>query len=215
MTSTKLHLGCGQHYFDGYINVDYPLSEHNVQTDSVADVQADLLRITYAENSVDEIRLHHVFEHFPRAVAAAQLCRWNEWLKQDGELRIEVPDFARTTKATRDGLFSKPLNPYVALRHIFGSQEAHWAVHYQGYSEESLSEFLQIFGFKISNIRRNDWKGTYNIDVSATKVHSMTSEADREQSAQHYLSLFLVDQSESELRMLEIWLEDFREHLIL
>lgn len=214
MNTTRLHLGCGQNYFDGYVNIDYALTEHSVQMVSVADVEADLLHLIYDPGSVDEVRLHHVFEHFPRAVAAAQLCRWNEWLKQGGELRIEVPDFARTARSALGGVFSKPLNPCVALRHIFGSQEAHWAVHYQGYSEESLREFLQIFGFKISSICRNAWKGTYNIDVSATKVHSMTSEADREESARNYLSLFLVDQSESELRMLEIWLEDYREHLI-
>lgn len=215
MNPIKLHLGCGQHYFDGYVNIDYPLTEHSVQDVSVADIQANLLQITYPTNGADEVRLHHVFEHFPRAVAAAQLCRWNIWLKQDHELRIEVPDFARTAKAAMGGMFSKPQNVYVALRHIFGSQEAHWAVHYQGYSEETLTDFLKAFGFKPVSVRRNEWKGTYNIDISSVKDRSLNSRAECETAAREYLSRFLVDQSESELRMLESWLEDFQKHLVL
>ena len=27
----RLHLGCGQQYFEGYINIDYPPSEHIVR----------------------------------------------------------------------------------------------------------------------------------------------------------------------------------------
>jgi predicted SAM-dependent methyltransferase len=215
MSMVRLHLGCGQRYFEGYTNIDYPLTEHSVQKTSVADVQADLLKITYAAQSVDEIRLHHVFEHFPRAVAAAQLCRWNSWLKDGGELRIEVPDFARTAKAALGGWFSKGNNPHVALRHIFGSQEAHWAVHYQGYSEKTLTDFLQAFGFKAVQCLRNSWKGTYNIDIKATKSRSINSKEEFEKIARVYLSHFLVDQSESEILLLETWLADFRNHLLL
>lgn len=215
MSEHKLHLGCGERYFDGYMNIDYPLTEHSVQTTSVADVQADLLKITYNQETIDEVRLHHVFEHFSRAVAAAQLCRWNHWLKMGSELRIEVPDFERTAKAALGSFFSKASNPYVALRHIFGSQEAHWAVHYHGYSESTLKEILVEFGFKSHTVRRNDWKGTYNIDISATKTTSIKSKEESDQITRKYLSKFLVDQSESELRLLDSWMDDFEKHLII
>ena len=28
---TRLHLGCGTRYLDGYVNIDYPPSEHTVR----------------------------------------------------------------------------------------------------------------------------------------------------------------------------------------
>jgi predicted SAM-dependent methyltransferase len=66
---TKLHLGCGQRHLEGYINIDFPASEHSVQDKSVADIQADITQLSYPASSIDEVRLHHVFEHFPRPVA--------------------------------------------------------------------------------------------------------------------------------------------------
>ena len=84
----KLHLGCGQRYFEGYVNIDYPQSEHTVQQKSVADQFANLMELRYRKGTIDEVRLHHVFEHFPRATACALLASWNSWLKIGGILRI-------------------------------------------------------------------------------------------------------------------------------
>lgn len=61
----KLHLGCGEVYLDGYRNIDYPPSEHTVQTQTKVDEYADILReLVYPRASIEEVRLHHVFEHF-------------------------------------------------------------------------------------------------------------------------------------------------------
>ena len=89
----KLHLGCGQRYLDGYTNIDFPSTEHTVQTVSVADEFHNLFELLYKQKTIDEIRLHHVFEHFDRATACAFMVGWNSWLKIGGNLRIEVPDF--------------------------------------------------------------------------------------------------------------------------
>src|SRR5512139_881733 len=89
---TKLHLGCGTRYLDGYVNIDHPPSEHTVQHALVADRYADINDLHYPAGEIDEVRLHHVFEHFPRQIALALLCRWTDWLKPGGLLRIETPD---------------------------------------------------------------------------------------------------------------------------
>ncbi|MCC6600854.1 MAG: hypothetical protein IT223_09300 [Crocinitomicaceae bacterium] len=209
----KLHLGCGQRYFDGYVNIDYPMTEHSVQEKSVADIQADLLKLKYDRESIEEVRLHHVFEHFSRPVACALLSNWYLWLKNDGVLHIEVPDFERTAKAALSTFKSQKMKR-VALRHIFGSQEAHWAVHFEGYSENLLTTLLELFGFHIVKVKKNSWKGTYNIEVLAQKKDVSRSVGDMENSARLYLSKYLVDEGESERRLLETYMKIYRNHLI-
>ena len=68
----KLHLGCGETILPGYVNIDYPKDQHNIMNVS-PDLAADLTRLACRENSIDEIRLHHVFEHFNR-IAALWAC---------------------------------------------------------------------------------------------------------------------------------------------
>ncbi len=204
----KLHLGCGQRYLEGYVNIDYPLTEHSVQQKSVADELADLKELRYKSGSVDEVRLHHVFEHFSRATACAFLAGWNSWLKQGGTVRIEVPDFEKTGKVALSK-WSSLKEKSVAIRHIFGSQEAHWAVHYQGYTPTSLSAFVKQFGYKAEGINKNSHLGTYNIEIIASKAKAISKD-DFLKITADYLSNFLVDFSESEKLMLETWIQEYK-----
>ena len=172
----KLHLGCGQVYFEGYTNIDYPLDgNHSVQQVSVADKHINLLDLKYEANSVDEIRLHHVFEHFSRPNALALIASWNSWLKMGGLLRIETPNYSRMAIISINPFLSKKKKG-IALRHIFGSQEAHWANHFEGYSRKIYKQMLPFFGFEIVKFETNNWHGTHNIEVHARKVKSITQD---------------------------------------
>ncbi len=208
----KLHLGCGQRYFEGYINIDYPLSEHSVQKKSVADQLANLLELNYADGTVEEVRLHHVFEHFSRPVTCALLSNWYSWLQPNGILHIEVPDFERTGKAALS-IFSNRKKRGVALRHIFGSQEAHWAVHFEGHTPKSLARFISLYGFEVNKISRNSWMGTYNVEVIGRKKNNSLTKNDFLKITENYLSDFLVDESETENFLLETWMDIYRNHL--
>lgn len=207
---TKLHLGCGQRYLEGYVNIDYPLSEHSTQSVSVADELANILELRYAASTIDEVRLHHVFEHVPRTQACALVAAWNSWLRDGGLVRIEVPDLGRTARALLSP-FSSQHRRAVAERHIFGSHEAHWANHYEGYTSGLLSRLLESFGFRVTKVRRNAWKGTYNVDITATKVQVLTDGADVERRMKTYLGQFLVNQTPDELALLSVWLGDAKQ----
>jgi len=170
----KLHLGCGERYLEGYRNIDYPPSKHTVQTRAKVDEHADIRELSYPCASIEEVRLHHVFEHFTRPVALALLTAWNAWLEPGGTLRIEVPDFDRTARRVLSPLTSEKQRG-VALRHIFGSQEAAWALHLEGWSGKRLEKTAEAFGFEAIERRKNRYKGTYNVDLSFRKTEQLTA----------------------------------------
>ncbi|HLY25446.1 MAG TPA: glycosyltransferase [Aggregatilineales bacterium] len=200
----RLHLGCGEVYLPGYINIDFPPAEHTVQQNTRADRYADLTQLNYEDGSVNEIRLHHVFEHFDRATALRLLLEWYEWLAANGCLTIETPDFNRSAWAFLFGSKSQQLK---VLRHLFGSQEAGWAVHYDGWYRSKFEFVLTRLGYHDLRFRRSSWRGTYNIQVTARKRAPYIPLEERRQAAEELLRLSLVDDSESEKRLLQVWLE--------
>ncbi len=208
----RLHLGCGQRYLPGYQNVDFPAASRPAQEAPVADVEADILSLRYPGGSVGEVRLHHVFEHFTRPVACGLLASWHSWLVPGGILRVEVPDFRRTALAS--------LNPFggirskgVARRHIFGSHEAPWAVHCEGYGPGDLEQVLRAFAFRVVRTSRNAWKGTYNVETVAVRGEDFLLMDEFERRAAAYLRGFLVDDSATEARILDAWIGIFRDQL--
>jgi len=141
----KLHLGCGEKYLEGYVNIDFPEGEHTVMKPKV-DLTADIRTLSYPENSVDEIRTHHMFEHFTRAEALKLLARWRSWLNPSGLLVIETPDFATSSRLYLSATSFK--RRAQLSRHIIGSQEADWAIHKDLWDKPKFSFVLKKMGFK-------------------------------------------------------------------
>jgi hypothetical protein len=208
----KLHLGCGQNYLDGYTNIDYPSSEHTVQDRFVADRLEDITELRFDSSTIYEVRLHHVFEHFRRSQAAAMIACWNSWLVDGGKLHIEVPDLGAASQVIFNP-FSCRKAKAVAERHLFGSQEAKWAIHYEAYDKSLMGLLLNIFGFEIINVRRTIWKGTHNLHVIGKKVKSIPTSDNAIILGREYLKNFLVDQSDGEMKMIDIWMDVFQQQL--
>ncbi len=206
----KLHLGCGQNYLQGYVNIDFPSSSHSVQEASVADLQADILSLRYEPGTIEEIRLHHVFEHFPRPLACALLAGWFSWLKIGGLLHIEVPDFQKTARVILSA-FTSFKKKVVAERHLFGSHEAHWAIHCEGYTPTLLKNMLKSFGFTVIKTKKNSWCGTYNCEIFAEKISTDLSTIEFERITENYLRKFLLNDQEN--RLLEVWLKTYKEQV--
>lgn len=201
MSGLRLHLGCGEQYLEGYVNIDYPPSEHSVQTTSPADQLADITQLRYDAGSVAEVRLHHVFEHFDRPTALRLLIDWRGWLGDGGELVIETPDFER---CARDFLL-RPGRRGVALRHAFGSHEAAWAVHWDGWYKRRYRDTLRRLGYGSLRFERARWKGIHNITVRARPDGPAPAREELLRRAEEILRDSLVDGGESELRLLAHW----------
>jgi predicted SAM-dependent methyltransferase len=207
----KLHLGCGEQYLEGYRNIDLPQEDQTVIR-SVADEFGHIDQLRYAVASIEEVRLHHVFEHFPRPVAIALVASWRSWLKPGGVLHVEVPDFVRTARAVL-WPFSSRQRRLVGIRHLFGSHEAPWAVHWEGWCEETLSAVYRICGIEPVEVKRGKWRGTYNVHVLGRRTADDLGRDRIEPAVREWLRNYLVDASPSELKILDVWMDQFRRQL--
>lgn len=144
----RLHLCCGSSYLDGYENVELPQNKH-----LKADVYADIRTLSYEPDSIDEIVISHAFEHFDRATALFLLEEWNKWLKIGGILHIVVPDFEENARVFLSDHTSFE-DKQKLLRHIFGTHEADWALHYDGWYFDKFRFVLNKFGFDIARADR-------------------------------------------------------------
>lgn len=139
----RLHLGCGQQILDDYVNIDHPSDRHNVMQVR-PDHEADITALAFPDGSVDEVRLHHVFEHFNRVVALGMLVRWHGWLREGGTLLIEAPDFLATAGAA---LAESGARRVALIRHLEGDQAADWAYHVGQWYPERFERTLAALGF--------------------------------------------------------------------
>lgn len=205
----RLHLGCGENHLHGYINIDFPILEHTVQLKSGADIFCDITKLSFPEKSIHEIRSHHVFEHFDRPSALALLCAWHQWLELDGVLVIETPDFFHSIQMLVGQNYTYE-QKQIVLRHIFGSHEAQWAIHCDGWYQEKFEHILQKLGYKVVKVEKKSWQLLRNITIIARKVEEKSSLA-LLNIAKDLLKESMVDHSLSEQHILDIWYKCFSE----
>jgi hypothetical protein len=206
----RLHLGCGERYLEGYVNIDYPADQHSVQVSSPADLHADITKLSYDPGSIAEVRLHHVFEHFDRVTALRLLVDWHGWLREGGLLVIETPDFEAAARRFGRRRFRGRRGTIV--RHVFGSQEAGWAFHADGWYDEKFREVLGALGYAVVRAERESWRDTDNITVTASKPPPPWPSRDElVERAGEILERSLVDRSPSELRLHETWMQQLRD----
>jgi len=206
----KLHLGCGGCAKEGHINIDFPPSEHTVLTNFKADYFQDITTLSFPENSVKKICNYHVFEHFDRATALALLTKWQTWLENGGTLEIETPDFKTAIERFLSEKDSSRQN--LILRHIFGSHEEHWAVHWDGWFEEKFTAILPLFGFEVKEVKKyQSLRDVDNIVIKAKKVKNLTNNVIRK-SCKKLLRESLTD-VDAENPMLDCWMKIYDEKI--
>lgn len=200
----KLHLGCGECRLPGYINIDYPPSQHTVQQTSAADIFANIITLQYPDQTIDEIRSHHVFEHFDRQTALGLLCNWHQALKIGGTLVIETPDFEESARLILLDSSLSYKEKQAILRHIFGSHEAIWAIHCDGWYQEKFLHVLSLFEFEEIVFTHSRYLNLYNITVTAKKTKQLSKET-LFNKAKLILQESLV--ADCETKMYQVWLE--------
>lgn len=206
----RLHFGCGERPLEGYLNVDLPPDGASIM-ETRADVFGDLPQVRFPAGSVDEVRLHHVFEHFPRVEALALLVRWHEWLRPGGRVVIETPDLEGSARTIAS---DAPLSVKMGVaRHLAGDQAERWAFHVDHWFPERFRHTLEHLGFGDVAIEQHAWpQPPYLSNVVATGTKRAT--LDRETllaRADQLLAESLV--AASEVPTLERWRDQLRARL--
>ena len=206
------HLFLGRFYDKIEIMKNSSSSQIRIPPQNVESERALLGSIMLRSESIEEIRMHHVFEHFPRAVAVALIVSWRTWLKVGGVLRIEVPDFKGSIRTYLSPFTSQKVRA-LTLRHLFGSQEQTWANHYEGWSIDNLVVLLEMFGFENIKVHYIDHKHMHNVEVIAVKTSKKLSKSYINTSFKKYFKQMLVDDSKSERDLLDVWYTNFTKQL--
>lgn len=203
----RLHLGCGEKIFKGYINIDFPQKQHNVLKVN-ADFYADIRALNFPPECIDEIRLHHVFEHFGRVEALSLLIKWHSWLKIGGLLRIETPDIIGSAKTL---VSDAPWDIKMAtIRHLAGDQTAPWGYHVDHWSEDRFRHTLRNLGFAPIIIISRSWKHKpflSNVEAFTVKDCNISVETQLVHSCK---LLFESTISTSEVSTYKLWVIQLR-----
>ncbi|MNW40489.1 hypothetical protein D3C74_176040 [compost metagenome] len=140
----KVNLGCGHIPKEDYLNVDMR------ELDGV-DIIADVRKVPFETESIDELYLAHVIEHFTEVdMEAYILPYWHSLLKPGGKITIICPNWNAMLDEYAKGKVS-----FEVLKEItFGSQEYEGNQHYNMFSPQSLTKLLDKIGFK--NVRTVD-----------------------------------------------------------
>jgi predicted SAM-dependent methyltransferase len=150
----KLHLGCGGHRLEGWVNVD-------LLFDSSVDLRADAAALPFAPGCAAFLHSEDLLEHLDAEAGRAFLSECFRVLQPGGVLRLLTPDL----KALVDNVYRVPnerhlrwcaaqldaRGPCEALNMHLRMDGEHRFV----YDEEHLRGILERLGFRVERVRYN------------------------------------------------------------
>tara|TARA_B110000977_G_C11068987_1_gene488865 strand:- start:66 stop:710 length:645 start_codon:yes stop_codon:yes gene_type:complete len=165
----KVHLGSGEINLQGWINIDARKFKHT----HIVDQDFELKEFT--DESISEIYLCHVLEHFSFEDSLKLLEKLNKKLSKGSVIRISVPDFSKLKM-----IYDETSNLEQIKYAIMGGQNYENDFHKSIYDFKILSELLNKANFKdviVWNSKKdfgielNDWSnGAYNVNNKKIKI---------------------------------------------
>lgn len=147
----KLHVGCGLKHLEGYINID-------VSPEVKPDVVADICKLPFKDNSVDEIYTAHTLEHVPDFTKAMR--ELHRVLRPGGRLKIVVPYPASLYAFIPQHVSFFAWDSFIPFKKGTGFVVEHNSeILNQTQKSDELIEMIEKSGFTIINlpeVRRND-----------------------------------------------------------
>jgi len=139
----KLNLASGQHYLQGYINIDNKSMYHgNMRVDK----EADIFTLDWENNVVDEIILSHFAMYISFQEMNILLKKWYGWLKDGGKIIIETGNVKSIAKHILENNDPNEINSANGVKQLFGWETT--AGHKWAWCPETLGDLLFKAGFK-------------------------------------------------------------------
>lgn len=133
----RLHLGCGDINYPGFVNIDARPAAH------VHHVQRIDRLPQFADNSASLIYVSHCLEHVPHRQVAPVLTEWFRVLAPRGVVRVSVPDFDQLVDIYLDNDRDMPS----VLQPLMGGQDYAFNFHYTAFNAADLSRQFVDVGF--------------------------------------------------------------------
>lgn len=158
----RLHVGCGNHLYEEYVNVDlFDYDPKDTSRDGARyDYKLDLRNLEIiSDSSLEEIMFIHGFEHFTKYDTLAILKHWKIKLNEKGVIHLEMPDYTRVKLLS---IFPKCLlnrnkkryNKSIIHDMFYGNQwsELDYETHRYLWTKKELKKELKKMGFYIHYI---------------------------------------------------------------
>lgn len=140
----RIHLGCGDKFWPGFVNCD--------KFNTLADVLCDVNKLEFKDGEAEEIHAIHLFEHLPRLTVEDTLKEWLRVLKPGGKLVMELPcldkmaqmilDKEQNIRLTLLGLYGDPRDQRAGMEHKWGwtYHELEWQLKGVGFVDVTFPE---------------------------------------------------------------------------
>ncbi len=130
-----LHLGCGDYWFDGFINIDHAVLGG---TDMIWDLRT---KLPFQGQTVSNIESYEFVEHFTKGEIDFMLEDWKRVLIEGGTVVAVVPDIEELMKRS-------------LIQQIYGIEQDHkW-----GYTIDSLRELFASHGFTHIHVEKKEFE---------------------------------------------------------
>ncbi len=139
----KLNLACGRDYRDDWINID---NKQMYNGDFWVDIEADILHMTWEENTVDTILLNHFIQYVTPPQMVILLKRWYSWLKPNGTIYIEAGNILEVCKKILEATSIKELHGKDGIMQLYGIDDNIW--NKWAWCPASLTTAMNEAGFK-------------------------------------------------------------------
>lgn len=156
----RIHVGCGRHILDGWVNVD---TQRSPKAPRDPEVIGSALKIPLPDGCADEVMAIHLFEHLHLWEAPKALAEWHRLLKRGGKLVLEMPDVVKCAKnlvKLADSGDEKAIRS-LAMNGLYGDAGMGdpWMIHKWGWTPKTIKPLLAETGFSSFSEPPTQWHG--------------------------------------------------------